>query len=414
MQSCSSPEFIQKARTALRGRRGNDPAAARAADANLESVLRSHEGRPGSEVPVYRTVEEFAEVCSPAAPPYHTMSKLRTASGHFLRDELQFGNCHDGQTKLTLTLLEFIQGAVDSARVSGAPDAPMHLVYVGASSVAANAARIAFPGIRQTIFDPATNMMTLMPAAYRKAATIADSAATGLTPEPKILAVADFFRDDTAKRLRAQRLRPGETLLFVSDIRNDAKSGDAIASDMLAQQRWARLMKCDRYVLKFRIPFEDRQEVLEKYRRGAPATVRSDGKSMHYLGGDLVIQPYSPVGSAELRLVGQRRGNGLRSAVHDIERIEDLVFAHNHFWRGNAVFDGGVSPYDLAVERKVMAWFSSPSRQNAVMKAVDGHRFQARKRTPAECTLRNPGRPGALGKALRATCARRAKGRGRA
>lgn len=370
-QSCSSPATIKKAIELLCKHNDASSDGVAGAVSNLNAVLKSH-GSNGHRVPVYRTVDEFEKECRPSQRlSYDTGVRLRMPSGAKFHDEMKLGNCHDGQTKLTLGLLEFLQRACDS---NSKKKRKMHLLYVGASSVAANAAMITFPEIRQTNFDPAPNFQQLMPASYRKKALVTNSTAS-ISKTAPIVAITAFFEDDTPKVLRSGgRFAEDEVLLFVSDIRLDDTSETAIVGDMLTQQRWAQELKCDWFMFKFRIPFE--RELVARY------SSKSANTKMQYLSGDLVIQPYSPVSSAELRLIGKRCGNGLRSKLYDVEKIENLVFAHNIFWRGNAVFEGGVSPYDLAAERKILSRLDGRAKL-----AIDAYRKAANKETAAKCAL---------------------------
>jgi hypothetical protein len=387
LQSCSSPETIRLAIDYLRQKNKND-GTVEAAIENLEAVLKTHAGK---HAPLYRTVEEFEKTCKPSSRlPYAAGSKLLMPPNARFHDEMQLGVCHDGQTKLTLVLLEFVQRVYDN-RVD--KKRQVHLLYVGASSVAADAVRIAFPDMRQTIYDPASNMRTLMPPGYRKEVKIVTST-DKVTREPKLVAVTDFFTDDTCDALRSNRFIENELLLFVSDIRLDAMSETDIVKDMLNQQKWAVDAKCDWFMFKFRLPYD--QKLLARYSSTKPG-------NMYYLSGDLMIQPYPPVGSVELRLVGQRRSNGLRSKHYDVGKLEDLLFAHNHFWRGNAVFEGGVSPYDLAVENKILARLDGDARKR-VKATIDAQRRSAKKTNAAACALLNPGYRGLLGKRLNSQC----------
>ena len=323
-----------------------------------------------------------------------------------LSDEMQSGNCHDGQTKLTLALLEFVQGAAAKH-----PGAPMHLVYVGASSRASDAVRVAFPAVRQTIFDPAVSMIHLMPPGYRQNARVIDkSALIGEHPNDHIVAVRDFFGDETASAIRSARGidRAGELLLFTSDVRaSENATDDSIVKDMIDQQRWALLVRCDRFMFKFRIPYDEgRAEAIARY--GPPRGFKPDGKSMHYLAGDLFFQAYPSVGSAEMRLVG----TGRRRKAYDISRIEDLAFAHNHFWRAHAMFanqtgagEAGIAPYDRAVEARIIGAIPGSARAR-VARAIDAGRERSGKQTLQACVgRRKPGRrnPGPIGAAL-ASC----------
>ena len=390
---CSSPEIIKRVAESLVAARDNRSGDVEAALANLRKVDTTYD----KPAPLYRTIDDFERICAPSKLSYGdgyrlSMAAKKKNNGNpkFI-DEMQFGNCHDGQTKLILALLEFVQGAVKKFK-----NAAMHLVYVGASTPAADAVRIAFPSVRQTIFDPADNMMRLMPPGYRKVARVTHR--IGYHPDDRIVAVRDFFGDETALNIRSTRGidKAGELLLFASDVRND-NDDESIVEDMLNQQRWARLLKCDRFVMKFRIPFdESREKSIARY--GPPRGFKPDGRTMHYLVGDIYIQAYPPVGSVELRIVG----NGRRRKGYDVSRIEDLMFAHNHFWRPHALFGASYLQYDHAVEKYILENLPGSTRARVEL-AIAANRKRSGKKTMRDCVRKNKGRPGEVG-AILARC----------
>ena len=472
--SCSSPQTISKAIELIGANADIETPAAKHAIRNLQSVLKSH-GAVKDHVPIYRTLDEFKKSAAPSPGlTYFDGVKLRSSPAHLFHQEIRFGVCHDGQTKLTLTLLEFVQRASDGASKTkkakanaadrplskpasggaaaapsrssrgavaasareksrelrqGAVEAPrMHLLYVGASSVAAEAVRIAFPNVRQTIFDPAENMMSLMPGEYRKRAAFYRSAEE-LNQHDHIAALPVYYTDETPAVLLRKRFLEDETILFASDIRMNATSELDIVADMLNQKKWAVALRSHWYMFKFRIPYGSaevpRSSLIAMYNEAQPRKAKAvtdksakaggsaeEGGSadrISYLSGDLMIQPYSPVGSGELRLIGKRSTNGvMRNKKYDLNEIEDLIFAHNYFWRTNAVFQGGVSPYDLAAERKILSWFDSRTA-GAVRRAIENYRSMSGKQNAALCALRHKTnkklRPGALGALVKADCA---------
>ena len=120
-----------------------------------------------------------------------------------------------------------------------------------------------------------------------------------------------YFTDQTARSYAGL-----SNILFVSDIRTgtDIDSDDVferrVWEDMLAQQRWYRLMEPKKAHLKFRLPYSV---------AGQP----TDG-ALEYLSGTVIIQPWAKVTSTEGRLVP----DGL-TREWSFKWYEDCMFQHN-------------------------------------------------------------------------------------
>lgn len=334
---------------------GSDQPGADSAIRALRQVRRTHE----EPAPLFRSLAEFKRV-RPAVVQYRELASLVVpGQGVKAAALLSSANCHRGQRKLALTLLDFL------ARV-GAREGD-HLVYVGASSFAAHAAAAAFPAVRQTLYDPDRNLLDLMPKGLD--ATVVPRAGPG-DADAHVLAVNGFFSDETVSDKLGGRLRRGERVLFVSDIRLDSEDEGSIRREMLAQQGWALALAADFFMFKFRLPYDsDLTAPLAHYGqaarrlgyRGKPAAGR-----MPYLRGELLLQPYPPAQSGELRLVGS--ASKPRFLAYDVADIEAHVNTFNVFWRSHAAFShagAAVSPYDLAAEAAILGSLPADRRGHA-------------------------------------------------
>jgi hypothetical protein len=144
----------------------------------------------------------------------------------------------------------------------------------------------------------------------------------------------EFFVDATcASVLRTPELQAppspkgtgkgkGRPLIFVCDIRSDAAGGDPnlfeaqVMRDMIAQERWAKLMRPALSLLKFRPPY----------------TMR-DGDKMPYLGGRLRYGIWPPGDSGETRLLSTLEDLDKPDVEWDFGDYERTVFYHNKIVR---------------------------------------------------------------------------------
>jgi hypothetical protein len=136
---CSSPDFLAKV----------------AATLPKKHVLQSHlvaaQKSRVSPVPSIRTLDELVV---PDVPTYEAMASLPQAS------LLSLANCHNGQLKLTLSVLEFLGVALAKL---GVPHRDVLVVYAGASGMASVVAAEVFPDLHFWLYDPAPNTVQLMP-----------------------------------------------------------------------------------------------------------------------------------------------------------------------------------------------------------------------------------------------------------
>lgn len=391
--ACSSPEFLRDIEARLAGDRPDVAAHVRAA-------LDSHT----QPMQLFRTLDEldalFARENLPPPPPYESMaadSRVRALSAV---------NCHNGQKKLVLSVLEFL-GVVlaDSPPPPGSADV---VVYAGASGPAAAVAAAVYPGLRILLFDPAPNTVALMPPVARRVVRTAfgpgGAAAAvreALDPESPDLQVftgeAGFFDDGVAQAIAASA-KGHHRILFISDVRADA-SEPAIVRDMINQQRWAVLCGAAAYMFKFRAPYAWSDDVQRAYAKAArelgdlavpelPAArdlgpappAAPPGRRFRYLAGRLHLQLYGRPTTAELRLIGQPRhvaglasgqaagqvaGHGVEYAMQDysVPGIEDRLALFNAVYRSHAAFAmpgrlpvvrGAFPSYELAAEHAIV------------------------------------------------------------
>lgn len=86
--------------------------------------------------------------------------------------KLSIANCHDGQRKLTMALLEFVSQAI--LRLQCAPS-DLLVVYAGASGLASAITSSVFPGLKMVLYDPAPNTLSHMPVSYENKRIITTS-----------------------------------------------------------------------------------------------------------------------------------------------------------------------------------------------------------------------------------------------
>lgn len=168
---------------------------------------------------------------------------------------------------------------------------------------------------------------------------------------PRISLHREYFTDKTAEKY----LDINSSVLFISDIRSgDSKEGDFddhIASNMQAQQRWVEIIQPKRALLKFRLPFI--------------------AGSTQYLDGTLLLQPWAPEMSAELRL----DTDGTKYKSYDHTEIEQRMYRHNIITRvqnfHHPVHARGIDHcYDCTTEVTILHNFLVHRGKNSSARAV--------------------------------------------
>jgi hypothetical protein len=301
---------------------------------HLAASIASHR----APVPLPRTFEQLKSAFG-EAPYLEDAGRMR---------ELLDDNCHIGQRKLALSLIEFMNRC----------ETPAFVVYPGASLMACLAAAELHPTARFLCFDPdydktVTNVRqelgnaadSTMRKVHIVREALAEPAARAYSigkPICLITGPAGMYGDQShtlALEVQAALLQQDRTerdTLFCSDVRmsgvdgNSAPSELQISRDMVAQAGWVQAIGASMFVLKFRMPFLGSDggldpEVQDVYsslyeRFGVKRPAAGEVVQLPYLAGERTVQLYGRPTTTEMRLVGSRAS--LREyAVADIERV---------------------------------------------------------------------------------------------
>ncbi len=320
-----------------------------ACKAHVEHAIASR----NAPLKLFRTVDELCSMTrtvSTRAPTYDEINAVYPEVG-----EMSRSNCHNGQRKLALALLEFIALAISTLRID---ESKVTVLYPGASGVAAAAAAEVFQHARFVLYDPAPNTLDLMPPASRSKFLILRKR-TATVPYGRLILFTEgggLFDDREAAKYAGI-----ENLLFVSDIRM-YRTENRIAKDMCDQQRWVVATKAAGYMLKFRMPYAWNKEVEERYSEAAsgpgvqrvPAAEASPD-CIPYLDGKLFLQLYPKQASAELRLIGFPRRSKYVVRPYHTKEIEDALALFNAVYRGHATFSAyrSTGGYERVVEHRI-------------------------------------------------------------
>ena len=333
--------------------------------AHLDVAEKSHD-EPLKLFRTFAQLDSFVKSIQKSAPQptYEAISKCEIASA------LASVNCHNGQRKLTLSLLEFLSTAF--ARLKCAPRDCI-VVYAGASGMAAAVAATVFEGLRFVIYDPDPNVLNLMPRVRREVVRDAKSVERDV---PRMLSrthivvltgTAGWFDDASCAFIRDRIAPTAKHVLFISDVRVEPSEA-RIAQDMMDQQRWVLTLRPDAYMFKFRVPYaHDLGSYLRRYRdeaqslrlrekshahHQAPTPVDNVGV-MEYLEGDLFIQLYGRTRTAEMRLIGFASGADSSGGSnpkktfsfrgYGVAEIENALALFNAVYRSHAAFAYGSS-----------------------------------------------------------------------
>lgn len=331
---------------------------------HLRKAISSH----ATPMELFRTVEGYKEAVDFAThrPSPYEVAKNETPA-------LNASNCHNGQRKLAVALVEFVSDALASSSAFSAT-----LVYVGASAAASAAVSKLFPRLRIIMFDYAPDLVEcrnnnninggsrdcLMTRASsgpedKVAVTVIRNVRdresglrTAIENDTRLVACtgkAGWFDDGVAALLRRLLLAsPKNPLLFVSDIRKDNSDEVIITEDMIDQRRWVEMIGCSHFMLKFRVPFEWPDAVLAAFESTEVGRIK-------YLAGTLYLQLYPPANSAELRLVGRPDARGAYATrFYDVFEIEDAMILFNQVYRSHALFGPDAVTYERAAEDAIM------------------------------------------------------------
>lgn len=141
----------------------------------------------------------------------------------------------------------------------------------------------------------------------------------GIKPSSKFIIRQKLFTDDDAKEFK------GKNILFISDIRGETDE-ESIIWDMNKQKEWIEEMRPVRSMLKFRLPFGDDKYCLQN--------MLNRECKYEYLKGTLLLQPWAPLISTEMRLIVD---NSLQMKVYDCIEIEEKCYYHNKITRNTPI-----------------------------------------------------------------------------
>lgn len=308
---------------------------------------------------LFRTTDDFPEGSN--VPTYDEVEAFS------MTPMLSITNCHNGQRKLTMSVLEFL---AESLLKSKADQKDVLVLYVGASGMATVVAAHLFEHLQFVMYDPAPNTVELMPpSAATRVVYRHDIAPSAPDLSRRIIVFTDragWFSDSSIQYVKEVLLPASgrSTLFFVSDIRADTGE-DNISDDMIRQARWAMQLGSHAYMFKFRLPYKDRDTIIRRYREaflqggsggsGAKhprsASVRKIAVHaqaaqatalMPYLDGKVYIQLYGRTRTAETRLIGFCGPNATyRVREYDICDIENKLAIFNIVHRSYARFSYG-------------------------------------------------------------------------
>jgi hypothetical protein len=347
---------------------------------HIESAIGSYE----HPIRLFRTVDEFVKYSSGVTSDSLTYADMNDKLPEL--DNMTAFNCHHGQKKLVMSLLEFIADALKTLRT---PEEELTVVYPGASGLAVSVAATIFQRARFVLYDPAPNTTELIPESKRHMFSVFRTKHAKIPMQANRVIVytekAGYFDD-----AEALKFADVPNVLLVSDVRM-VRIEQKIAEDMRNQQRWILLSGAVAYMVKFRIPYKWNASIKSCYDLRNITTIEpkrkivilDDGhpKELQYLDGGLYIQLYPKQKTAELRLIGYAPKNVYKIRNYKIGEIEDALALFNAVYRSHACFKTGrhsasfftdkfpsyekVAEYDIAL--RILASIGGAKKSDDVM-----------------------------------------------
>lgn len=281
-------------------------------------VVKSDVGKESEElskesidVPSYETgIEEIPTSTEVQGPKVILQTYLTPdfPRRKYLKEHFNPKAIHLGQRKLLLSEIEFLTRILRSSGSSGGESKEYTLLYVGAApGQHIPILSEMFPEVKFVLYDPA-------PFKIR--------------PTSRIEIHQELFTDELIPKYATAGKRENR-LLFVSDIRSVPRAGyqetdaadiefeEEVRKNLDWQRRWVEELRPVRSLLKFRLPFVDRNITDEK-------------SSTEYFDGIINFQAYAPPQSAETRL---EVGNKPVLVRYDHSRYEQQMFYFNTLYR---------------------------------------------------------------------------------
>jgi hypothetical protein len=234
-------------------------------------------------------------------------------------NELNLVSCHLGQRKLLLSEIEFLSIVAKNNNLNN-----YLVVYIGA------AAGYHFPVLHKLF--PEVKFLLIDPNPFY----------SKLREQPDVyIIINDYFTDDSIKQVL--KIAKGKKILLISDIRVEPEESKVI-KDMHNQQKWLINMDAEYYMLKFRMPYIQRDgtyinedfDISEFKDKFDKIKIKKQNDEFQSLSGDLYIQLYPPRRSSETRLIGSKNKNGkYELTTFNITDYDQRLNYYNHFIRNS-------------------------------------------------------------------------------
>jgi len=230
--------------------------------------------------------------------------------------------CYWGQKKLLMQEIQFFTRIAKTLKITNLKD--YAVVYIGAAAgfhlpILYNM----FPELIWLLYDPAK---------------FSDVVYNHPVNKSHISVNNMFFTDETLKHVKENC--QNRKILFISDIRVDVEQ-TAVINDMRNQAKWGMELDADFMLLKFKLPYEDLEEIpknnkqlnLDKKKLTNPSFIPKKKNTMVYLNGDVYLQLYPPPYSNELRLFVEKKKNKFKLTEYDYKYIRYKVDNFNNNYR---------------------------------------------------------------------------------
>ncbi len=168
---------------------------------------------------------------------------------------------------------------------------------------------------------PGQHLNILLPLFPHHTFILYDPRGYEIKPSSRCIIHQNYFTDEECEKYA------GKKILFISDIRREAYEEKMIIEDMEMQKRWIHIINPVMSMLKFRIPFTTGDYCKEPYSLGKKCTI-------NYLDGDLLLQPWAPIFSTEMRLIVP---SSPKMKEYDITEVDEKMFYHNFHDRTESI-----------------------------------------------------------------------------
>ena len=158
----------------------------------------------------------------------------------------------------------------------------------------------------------------------------------------------------------------GRDYIFISDIRT-ATDNKSVHDNLMMQQQWIIDSPPKAYSLKFRTPFQVPEGHEEEYPNG----------NLSYIGGKILVQPWAPVTSAEMRLIGTPEDEDI---TVNITEHEQRSFYFNFIVRNYGFSKDVKSDYeyhcgcfDCWLENSILDEYNGPMTKKEILDEINSY-----------------------------------------